>query len=188
MKKIAFLVAAALSSPFALAADAPSYSFVEVGYTSYDLDELGDATGFKLAGSAALGENFFVMADMNSTSGDYQGFDYDFDKTGYGFGIKSDTASGNSWFASYSFNTFDVEGEDFDIDTLRLGLRSQVSDTFELSVSLTSNDVEGEERENGYQFGAVYSFSDSVKFTFDYDTIAGDVDMTNTSFNVRWTF
>lgn len=175
-KLIAAVIAGSLVSPLALAGDAPSYTFIEGGYTSYDLNGF-KPKGFKIKGSAALSEMFFVTADYSDTSGTISGFNIDIDltSTGFGAGIKYDLSDNGSVYASYTMNTWSIGSgagsSDIDFDTLRLGYRQNISELLELNASITSNEVDGSESDSGYQFGLVYTLSDTINMTADYDTI-----------------
>ena len=169
-KQLVAVITAALASPIAIAQDAPSYTFAEIGYTNIDLDDGFDADGFKIKGSAGLGEYVFITGELAQTSGDIVGIDFDIDTTSFGIGGKYDLDNGGSVFASYTFGSWDVEGTDLDIDTLRIGYRHMVSEALELNGSLTSNDAE-DETETGYQLGLAFAVNETVQITADYETI-----------------
>lgn len=180
-KLIAAVIAGSLASPLTLAEGSPSYSFIEGGYTSYDADGF-EPSGFKLKGSVALGEMFFITADYSDTTGTVSGFniDVDLNATGFGAGVKYDLSESSSIYASYALNTWEIGSgagnSDLDFNTLRLGFRQNISELLELNASITSNEVdefdgEAGESDSGYQFGLVYALSDTVKMTADYDTI-----------------
>lgn len=98
-----------LSSPLALAEDddddkrAPDYSFIEFTSIGYDMDFGGidvEPDGYELKLSLALGDSLFGVIDRSNSDGNFAGANYDFDTEGYGFGLR-----GDSWFASYTYNT-----------------------------------------------------------------------------------
>jgi hypothetical protein len=179
-KLLALVVSATLASPFAMAQDAPSYTFGEVGYTTWDIDG-ADADGFTLDGSVALGENFFIVGNWGSVSGDGDG---DIDMSGIGFGAKMDNDNGGSFYASYNFGSWDLGAFDLDVDTLRLGYRHMTTDKLELNGSFTSNDMEGDS-ETGFQLGLAYSATDTFQITAEFETI-DELDMI--SFGARFNF
>ena len=189
MKKnlIATIIASALVSPVVFA-EAPSYSFVDVNYTSLDADGL-DAKGVGFAGSFAFNEHFFIAGEYAPLEGDLDIFgtsvDFDFDISGIGFGFKSEFSDTSSWYASYTLGTWSIEGEDLDIDTLRIGLRSMMSEKFELNGSVASHDLEDSGSETGFQIGMAYEMGDNVHLVADYESI-DDVDVLN--IGARWSF
>lgn len=166
-KIIAAGLAATLISSFGMAQDAPSYTFAEISYLDFNGAAGGfDADGLKLDGSFALGTHFFVTANYSSLSGNF-----DLDISGLGLGFKNDFDNGGSLFGSYTLNNWDFGFGDIDIDTLRVGYRHMASEKLELNASFTSNDFEGGSSETGYQFGGVFSATDSVQITANYETI-----------------
>ncbi|PHS20655.1 MAG: hypothetical protein COA86_01535 [Kangiella sp.] len=180
-KIIVATIAGMLISPLVMSEDAPSYSFIEGGYTSYDVGDF-KPKGYKLKGSVEVGEMFFITADYSDTTGTVSGFniDIDFVSTGFGGGVKYDLSDKSSIYASYTLNTWEIGStfggsSDLDFNTLRLGFRQNISELLELNASITSNEIDdagaGDESDSGYQFGLVYALSDSVKMTVDYDTI-----------------
>ena len=179
-KIIAALIAGSLISPLTLAEDAPSYTFVEGGYTSYDADGF-EPSGYKLKGSVELGEMLFITADYSDTTGTVTGFNIDIDlvSTGFGAGVKLDLSESGSIYASYSLNTWEIGSgqgsSDLDFNTLRVGFRQNISKSLELNASITSNELDDAnsetESDSGYQFGIVYALNDTTKITADYDTI-----------------
>ena len=190
MKKnlIAAVVTSALVSPIALA-DTPSYSYFEGGYAIYDESPL-EAKGLYIAGSVEAGENFFLNFDYAPLEGELSGFsgDFDFDSKSFGFGYKSDINDTTNWFASYSIGSWGIESEDVDVNTIRVGLRSQLTENFELNGSIASHDLEFENQDNsetGFQVGMAYQMSETLQFTADYESI-DDLDIM--TFGLRMNF
>ena len=93
-----------------------------------------------------------------------------------------------SWFASYTYNTWDLNNTQFDVDTIRVGFRDKWSDNFEFSASYTWNDFEGFDNENGFQVGLAYKISSSFDLVADYETISGDFNLDTVSFGIRLNF
>ena len=149
-----------------------------------DLNGAGaDPDGHKFELSLALGDSFFGILDRKRSSGSQFGSDFDFDTDGYGFGFR-----GDSWFASYTYNTWELSNSEFDVDTIRVGFRDQLFDSFELSASYTWNDFEGLDNENGFQVGLAYKISSSFDLIADYETLGGDFDLDTVSLGIRLNF
>lgn len=186
-KILGTLIALALTSSVVGAEEAPSYTFIDAGYLSLSDSDL-DTNGFNIRGSFEINDIFFINADFASVSGDIEGFDVDVDRRDIGFGAKYDTGNGNSWFVSYTFGNFDFNDGDSDLDTVRVGLRSQINETFELNFSVTSNDSEFLGRDTGIQVGTLFSVSNDLQISFEYESIGGDIDLDILSLNVRKSF
>jgi hypothetical protein len=152
-----------------------SYSYIQADYLDYDLSLSSQDTepdGYNLELSLAVGDTFFAVVDRRKTEGEFDGFDFDFDTQGYGFGIH-----GGGWYASYTYNTWDPGGDEFDIDTLRFGIRKQVTDHIELNASYAWNDIEDGDNDDGFQVGLAFKLADHVALTTEYETIGGNLDV-----------
>ena len=100
----------------------PSYSFIEYSALEYDADISGvdiEPDGYKLKLSVELGDSLFAMVDRIKTDQSFSNGSLDFDTEGYGFGLR-----GDSWYASYSYNTWEFDSDEIDVDTIRLGFRN----------------------------------------------------------------
>ncbi|PHS20676.1 MAG: hypothetical protein COA86_01650 [Kangiella sp.] len=161
-----------LLSPSAYALNSPNYTYLETAYIIFD-DSGFEAKGIKLKGSIEISDYFFAVVDYNDTKGKINNFDVDFSTKGYGIGAKADLGYDDSFYISYTFNTWNLEAvsSDIDVDTLRVGYRRILSKNLELNTSYTSNRIEDTQKESGYSFGAVYYVSDNIQMTFDYDTV-----------------
>jgi len=171
-KKLLTIIIYALFSPGAFAINSPDYTFLEVAYTTFD-DSGFEAKGLKLKGSVEISDYFFAVVDYSETKGDIGNVDVDFSTKGYGIGAKADLGFDDSFFISYTFNTWSLEtvSSDIDVDTLRAGYRRNLSKNLEINASYTSNRIESTQKESGYSLGAVYYVSDDIQMTFDYDTV-----------------
>lgn len=202
---VPLLLSLVVCSSFVYADKVPSYSYVEAGYVTRDFDDGLDSKGIKVVGSYEINSNIFILADLTSTSGDSSDedgvYDIDLDSRYFGVGFKHDQSDGLSWYATYTIGEWEFDETDtyingdidtysykLDVDSLTLGARAQFSDNLELNISISSNDIEFLERENGYQFGLVYSTDNQWQFVFDSKIIAGDIDVSTTSFGIRRSF
>ncbi len=180
-----------LSSTWAWADDEPfhvhpSYSYFETSFLEYNMDVGGvgaEPHGSKLELSVELGDSLYALASRNNTRGTRGGSDFDFDTEGYGFGIR-----GRRWFASYTFNTWDMDGNDSDVETLRIGLRRHLADRLEFNASYAWNTIEDAANDDGFQVGFVFSATENLHLTTSYETIGGDHDLDYLSAGVRLTF
>lgn len=163
-----------------------SYSYIEVTSLDHGMDLNGggvdlDGQSFEL--SLALGDSFFGILDRKRTSGDQFGSSFDFDTEGYGFGFR-----GDSWFTSYTYNTWDLNNSEFDVNTLRVGFRDRWFESIEFSASYTWNDFDGLDNESGFQVGLAYRISSSFDLVADYETLEGDLDLDTVSLGIRLNF
>lgn len=163
-----------------------AYSYIEVSSLDHGMDLNGSATdpdGNSFELSLALGDSFFGILDRKRTSGDQFGSGFDFDTDGYGFGLR-----GDSWFASYTYNTWDLNNAEFSVDTLRIGFRDRWSDNLEFNASYTWNDFEGFNNENGFQVGFAYNIFSNFDLVAGYETLGGDFDLDTVSLGIRFNF
>lgn len=164
-----------------------SWSYIEASSLGYDLDVAGvdiEPDGYKLKLSLELGDSLYGVIDRGRAEGSFAGSDYDFDTEGYGFGFH-----GDSWFASYTYNTWDFDNNEFDVDTLRVGFRNMLSERLEFNASYSWNAIEDADNEDGFQLGFAYQlFWDDVSFTTEYETIGGHLDVDYLTFGLRFDF
>lgn len=165
-----------LGSLAALACTAPamaeglSYSFVEAAYISNEVDDLDiDGDGFGLAGSIALGKNFYAFAN-------YVDSDYDLDIGSQVFKI----GAGAHWAASsnvdltgeigYVNATVDVGGFGSYTDggyLLATGLRAALAERWELHASVEYVDIGGTD-DTGFGVGARFYITQALALGADY--------------------
>ncbi len=163
-----------------------SYSYLEFTNLDQGMNFGGfgvDPDGSRFELGLELGDRLFGVLDRRRSDGDLGGLDFDFESEGYGFGLR-----GDSWFASYTYNTWDLNNNEFDVDTIRLGFRDRWSDKFEFSASYTWNNLEDLDNEDGYQIGFAYYLSRNLSFVADYETLGGDFDIETVSLGLRLDF
>ena len=166
--------------------DNVSYSYFEASSLQYDMDIGGidvEPDGYKLELSLELGDSLFGIIDRSRTEGGFAGLDYDFDTQGYGFGLR-----GDKWFASYTYNTWEFDRNEFDVDTIRFGFRDKWSDRLEFNASYSWNNIEDADNDDGFQVGFAYELWDQFALTADYETIGGELDIDYFSVGVRFGF
>lgn len=163
-----------------------SYSYLEITTLDYDMDIAGidiEPEGYKAELSVSLGRSLFGIIDRKKSDTRFGGSRYDFDSEGYGFGLR-----GDEWFASYTYNTWDMDSNEFDVDTIRLGFRNMWTDQLEFNASYSWNNVEDLDNEDGYQVGFAYHLTDGFHIVADYETIGGDFDIDSWSLGIRFSF
>ena len=158
------VVLVALAGP--VKADSPNYNFVQAAYQRAEVDgQFGidiDGDSFGLSGSFDVGQDFHVF-------GGYQQFDFD-------FGIDLDQYTlGLGWHPGISSNTdlvlalayVNVEAEapgisdDDDGYSASVGLRSMLSDRFELAGNLVYTDIGAGDGDVSVAAQAWYSLTES---------------------------
>lgn len=163
-----------------------SYSYLEVSTLDYDMDVAGfdiEPEGYKAELSVSLGNSLFGIIDRKKADTRFGGRGYDFDTEGYGFGFR-----GDSWFASYTYNTWDMDNNEFDVDTVRLGFRNMWTERLEFNASYSWNSFEGFDNDDGFQLGFAYKFTDNLDLVADYETIGGHFDIDYVSVGLKLNF
>ena len=128
-------------------AEAPSYSFVQVGYQEVDLDIGGgsdvDGDGWGLGGSVEFGDNFFGYISYSDI-----GFDFSVDLTqlGVGLGWFTEVAENTSVFARVGYLEAEVDAPGFNsVDesgySVGVGIRSNVTPLIELYGEVAYSDL-----------------------------------------------
>jgi len=187
------LLVSGLFSQSIIAKEVPSFTFAEAYYVQSDSNDDLDTKGLGIKGSYEFSEYFFVEANYAQTSGDIVNIDIDYDIFQYGAGVKYDFNNAITLFASYNLGDWKLTSKinskiTIDVDTIKIGLRSQVSQQIELNSAFTSTDIENGDRESGFVLGGNYNFSDSWYVTAEFNRIAGDVDLDQLSLGIRKTF
>lgn len=186
MRKIALSGAILSVLSFGALADTPTFNFVEVGYTdSFDSDGLD---GVEVNGSFELNDSFFLNVNYMAAEEDNL---IDIDGYVLGLGYKNDLSDNSVWFAQADYLTIDSEITLPSFSTsnsengyqLSLGVVSQVSENWELSAAAKYIDVF--ESDTYAEFGAVYSFTDTLGVYFDVET---DFDDSNYAVGLRMSF
>lgn len=163
-----------------------SYSYLEFSSLEYDMDFFGIDTepdGYKLDLSVSLGDSLFGIIERNKTDGKLGTSSFDFDTEGYGFGFH-----GDSWYASYTYNTWDIDNIEFDVDTIRVGFRNMWTDNLEFNASYSWNNIEDADNDDGFQIGFVYQLFNNFHLTTRYETIGGNLDIDYLTAGVRVSF
>ena len=155
-------------------ADGPSYNFIDIGYQEAELD--GDLAGFSvdgdgygIRGSFEVGENWFVAVGYSSL-----GFDFgvDLDQIAVGGGYYFGMSERTDFFASLSYLSAEVSAGGFgSVDEdgygVSVGIRSMLTDNFELNGSIGYSDLGDGADGTAFNAGALYSFTPTFAIGFD---------------------
>lgn len=163
-----------------------NYSYLELSSLKYDMDVGGfdiEPDGYKLKLSLALGDSLFGVVDRRRSDGKLAGADYDFDTEGYGFGLR-----GESWYASYTYNTWELGDTEFDVDTIRVGFRNKWTERLEFNASYSWNNIEDADNDDGFQAGFAFELYEGVELIAEYETVGGHLDIDYVSAGVRFNF
>lgn len=165
--KTKFLALALVAfAPFAVMADV-SYNYIDFNYqfSGTAEDNLGgssDTDGFGLRGSYGFNESWYVRFDYASLATDPDAGDID------------DLALSVGWhnelfFAQFGYVSGDYIGLDDSGFGFDVGVRTMVSDGFELNAHLGMGDYGDIGTSTNYGLGAVWMFNDSMGVSFNYD-------------------
>jgi opacity protein-like surface antigen len=168
MKKIA-LAAALLTATLSVQAAELDYNYIEGSYTSLDLEGL-NMDGFGIGGSVSFNKNLYGFANYKDVSDS----GLSFSETNIGLGFAKNIYAKTDWIneLSYVSNGVDLSnGPDQNDSGFRIasGIRSMVSDNFELNSKLHYTDVSNFGDGFGIGVGAVYHVTNMVGVTAGYD-------------------
>ena len=173
-------------------AASPSYDFVKAGYVQADIEDAGDfePSGFQIQGFKSLNENVYLTGRYGQLGEDVSGVDIDLDYASAGVGYRYGLTQNTDFFGevTYEYVNIDVEldsisGEDDNGYGITAGIRSMLSEQFELRSAIRYIDIEDDE--TAFEIGADYFFTPQFSFGATY-VIADDVDLLGVS--ARYTF
>ena len=173
-------------------AASPSYDFVKAGYVQADIEDAGDfePSGFQIQGFKSLNENVYLTGRYGQLGEDVSGVDIDLDYASAGVGYRYGLTQNTDFFGevTYEYVNIDVEldsisGEDDNGYGITAGIRSMLSEQFELRGAIRYIDIEDDE--TAFEIGADYFFTSQFSFGATY-VIADDVDLLGVS--ARYTF
>lgn len=154
------------------------YTYAEAGFGSTELDLGGgtevDGDGFLLGGSIAVTGKAHVFADFSTADMD---FDVDLTRYKVGFGLNHGLSDRVDLVGRVAWVKFDVETPIGDADEdgygIDLGLRGQVSDTFELEGGIEYIDL-GSSGGDDTSFVAQGRYSFTEQFSLGGQVEVGD--------------
>ena len=176
MKKLAMVFAAMLLMGGVTVADGPSWTFVDLGITVGDGSEDffgGDTDGLSVAGSWGKG-----MFHIGGNYGQLNFIDADFDIWELSAGINKGITDNTDMYFDVFYEDWDEEdiGITADRTGIAWGIRSMMTDDFELSGGMTYNEFSInpggftlEADDVGFNFGMQYFVTDSLGLGFQYE-------------------
>ena len=187
----ALAVTLLLSANVALADKSPNWNYLEFGYLQGDIDDSGDIDpdGFGAGLSFEISDNFIFQLERLSISYDFFGTDIEATQTNIGFGYVMSATDTTDFVFGVSY--VDVEAcvdsfgcEDDNGYGLDVGLRSMLSDTFELGASIGYVDI-SDDSETSFGVSGNYYFTDNFSLGLAWDS-TDDVDVYG--LNARFSF
>ncbi|MED5426092.1 MAG: outer membrane beta-barrel protein, partial [Pseudomonadota bacterium] len=152
-------------------AASPSYDFVKAGYVQADIEDAGDfePSGFQIQGFKSLNENVYLTGRYGQLGEDVSGVDIDLDYASAGVGYRYGLTQNTDFFGevTYEYVNIDVEldsisGEDDNGYGITAGIRSMLSEQFELRGAIRYIDIEDDE--TAFEIGADYFFTPQFSF------------------------
>lgn len=195
MKSSLLMVLAFSSLSFTTQAEVPSFNFFEVGATEQESDIVdGDFSGFEVAASYELKDNFFLSGKHITTKDDAT--DLELTTTTVGLGYRYGLGDSTILFMHLDFagvvferensGSFDEQGHQFGI-----GVKSQITDAFEVEASLRYVDA-GEVDETFGLYNKTYALigvnfmvANSVSLYADYEA---EEEGNRAAFGVRYDY
>jgi hypothetical protein len=189
------LLVASMLSVMSLGASAetPSFSSIEVGYTTQENDFVdGDYTGYEAAASYQVSDNFYLAAKQINTSED----SFEISTSTFGVGYLHSIGESSAMYAQVDYAAVFLErasSGDFDEQGVQLavGVKSKVLDSFELDVSLRMLDAGevdpsfGDYQKHFILIGLDYHLSNDFSIYTDYEN---EKDSERYSFGVKYNF
>ena len=178
------VLALALALPLGAQAGDLSYSYVEAGWATTELDvgdgfDSVDFDGWLLRGSVALGDTFFLAGEYASQTNDDAGVDIDLDQYNLGLGAHYALSDNADLVGQISWVKAEVSAAGFgsvsdDGYGLSVGVRGRLGEQFEGEVALKYADFsDGGDSTAGFLAGRWYfteAFAVGVNAQFDEDT------------------
>ncbi|MDV6314991.1 outer membrane beta-barrel protein [Idiomarina sp. HP20-50] len=198
MKKTLIALALIGTSTSAFA-DSPNWDKIELSYIETDIetpiDEDISMKGYGVAGSFSLNDSMFLLANFDSVGDESDFGDVDLDSLNAGIGFNHSITDSTDIFATATYEKLELVGS---VDALGsesfkesgygagLGIRSIITDFFELSVKADYLDIDDENAirydasalfhlTNSLSFGVGYKFYDLDEIKQDIDTIAATI-------------
>ena len=196
-KSLLGLMAASLAmGPFVAAqAQDISYTYVELGYVTTDLDGVGkDLDGFVLRGSFEVADNFFLYARYLDQSVSVAGIDFDAQQYGIGGGFAWSFADNMDLYGrvGYTEVELDVSGGGsggFDLDDdgyeLGVGIRARPLDLLELEGVVNYVDLSDSGDDTSYGVAARWFITDTFALGVEGE-FADDADTYGVGFRLQF--
>lgn len=198
MKKTLIAIALIGTSTSALA-DSPNWNKLQASYIDTDIetpiDEDISMDGYAVSGSLSLNESIFILANFDSVGDESEFGDVDLDSLNAGIGFNHGITESTDIFATVTYEKLELVGSVDDIGSesfdesgygAGLGIRSMITDFFELSVKADYLDIDDENAirydasaffhlTNNLSLGVGYKLYDLDEIDQDIDTVAATV-------------
>jgi len=202
MKKTLIAIALIGTSTSAFA-DSPNWDKIQASYIETDIetpiDEDITMNGYAVAGSLSLSDSIFVLANFDSVGDESDFGDVDLDSLNAGIGFNHGITESTDVFATVTYEKLELVGsidalgsESFDENGYGagLGIRSMITDFFELSVKADYLDI-GDENGIRYDASAFFHLTSNLSLgvgykLYDLDEIDQDID--TVAATVRYSF
>ena len=196
-KSLLGLMAASLAKGPIVAAQAQdiSYTYVELGYVTTDLDGVGkDLDGFVLRGSFEVADNFFLYARYLDQSVSVAGIDFDAQQYGIGGGFAWSFADNMDLYGrvGYTEVELDVSGGGsggFDLDDdgyeLGVGIRARPLELLELEGVVNYVDLSDSGDDTSYGVAGRWFITDTFALGVEGE-FADDADTYGVGFRLQF--
>jgi hypothetical protein len=202
MKKTLIAIALIGTSTSALA-DSPNWNKLQASYIDTDIetpiDEDISMDGYAVSGSLSLNESIFILANFDSVGDESEFADVDLDSLNAGIGFNHGITESTDIFATVTYEKLELVGSVDDIGSesfdesgygAGLGIRSMVTDFFELSVKADYLDID-DENAIRYDASAFFHLTENLSLgvgykLYDLDEIDQDID--TVAATVRYSF
>ncbi|MGM0905578.1 MAG: outer membrane beta-barrel protein [Pseudomonadota bacterium] len=202
MKKTLIALALIGTSTSALA-DSPNWNKLQASYIDTDIetpiDEDISMDGYAVSGSLSLNESIFILANFDSVGDESEFGDVDLDSLNAGIGFNHGITESTDIFATVTYEKLELVGSVDDIGSesfdesgygAGLGIRSMITDFFELSVKADYLDIE-DENAIRYDASAFFHLTKNLSLgvgykLYDLDEIDQDID--TVAATVRYSF
>ncbi|MGM7447087.1 outer membrane protein with beta-barrel domain [Idiomarina loihiensis] len=202
MKKTLIAIALIGTSTSAFA-DSPNWDKIQASYIETDIETPIDdditMDGYAVAGSLSLTDSIFVLANFDSVGDESDFGDVDLDSLNAGIGFNHGITESTDVFATVTYEKLELVGSVDDLGSesfdesgygAGVGIRSMITDFFELSVKADYLDIDDE---NGirYDASAFFHLTNNLSLgvgykLYDLDEIDQDVD--TVAATVRYSF
>ncbi|MGM7317736.1 outer membrane protein [Idiomarina sp. ST10R2A5] len=202
MKKTLIAIALIGTSTSALA-DSPNWNKLQASYIDTDIetpiDEDISMDGYAVSGSLSLNESIFILANFDSVGDESEFGDVDLDSLNAGIGFNHGITESTDIFATVTYEKLELVGSVDDIGSesfdesgygAGLGVRSMITDFFELSVKADYLDID-DENAIRYDASAFFHLTENLSLgvgykLYDLDEIDQDID--TVAATVRYSF
>jgi hypothetical protein len=161
-------------------AKSPSWNNIGVGYVSVDIEDSNfEPTGFTLLGSKLINDNVYLHGNYRLVSEDVNNNDVEISTLNLGLGVRHGLDETTDLFGQISYLNAEIEVDNFSDDengySLAAGVKSMLSDNFEVMIKATRDSLDGES-ETAFGIDASFYLNEKVSIGAGYQ-IADDVNV-----------